>query len=287
MIGSAPPEIAEQDARGTIAELYADIREVTQRPVVNLLFRTLASAPGALTWAWRVVRPAYQSGGLDQAGATLTIGTIGDDLSDAPPLNLAAPALLSAEVDAQALTIIRTIFSHYNASNRPTLVAVMLLQRALDQQIQFAIPARSAARATSPSYALPPLLQMDQMAADLRNLLVSLSGRLSEGRAVIVPGIYRHLAHWPGFVELIAKQLAPLFDDGSVAQYVASVEHQAETKIALSINPVVDDSSAMSPAIEQDFHDAVSAITAEFRHKVAEMLVIGLLLEAALPRDTP
>ena len=284
MIGSAPPEIAEQDARGTIAELYADIREVTQRPVVNLLFRTLASAPGALTWAWRVVRPAYQSGGLDQAGATLTIG---DDLSDAPLLNLAAPALLSAKVDAQALTIIRTIFSHYNASNRPTLVAVMLLQRALDQQIQFAILARAVAPPTSPSYALPPLLQMDQMAADLRNLLVSLSGRLSEGRAVIVPGIYRHLAHWPGFVELIAKQLAPLFDDGTIAQCVASVEHQADTKITLSINPLVEDSSAMSPAIEQDFHDAVSAITAEFRHKVAEMLVIGLLLEAALPRDTP
>jgi len=32
--GSAPPEIAEQDASGAIAEFYADIRTITQRPVL-------------------------------------------------------------------------------------------------------------------------------------------------------------------------------------------------------------------------------------------------------------
>jgi hypothetical protein len=41
--GSAPPEIAEQNASGAIAEHYADIRDVTQRPVINLLFRAWCS----------------------------------------------------------------------------------------------------------------------------------------------------------------------------------------------------------------------------------------------------
>jgi hypothetical protein len=231
-----------------------------------------------------VVRPAYQSGVLDQAGATLSIA---DDLGDAPPLILAGSALISAEVDAPALTTIRTIFAHYNPSNRATIVAVMLLQRALDQPFQLAIRAGAAARITTPSYALPPLLQMDRLAPDLRRLLRMLSGRLSKDRAVIVPGIYRHLAHWPGFIELIAKQLEPLFDDGTISRCIASIERQAENEIALSIEPLTVESLVNQQGITRDIYDAVSAITAAFHHKVAEMLVIGRLIEAILPPDTP
>lgn len=294
--GSAPPEIAEQNATGATAEHYADIRHVTQRPVINLLFRTLAAAPGALDWSWRVVRPAYQSGVLDQAGATLSLaGDLSDsrdlsdarDLGDTPPLTLAPSALISAEVDAPALTTIRTIFAHYNASNRQTIIAVMLLQRALDQPVQLATRAGAAARMTTPSYALPTLLNVDQLPPDLRRLLNTLSGRLSKDQAVIVPGIYRHLAHWPGFVELIAKQLEPLLDDGTISRCIASIERQAENEIALSIEPLPVESLANQQGITRDIYDAVSAITAAFRHKVAEMLVIGLLIEAALPPDTP
>ena len=260
--GSAPPEISEQDASGAIAEFYADIRTITQRPVVNLLFRTLAAAPGALDWSWRVVRPAYQSGVLDQAGATLSLA------GDTPPLPSAGSALISAEVDAPALAAVRTIFAHYNASNRQTIFAVILLQRALDQPLQLAIRARAEARMTTPSYALSPLLQMDRLAPDLQCLPMMLSGRLSEDRAVIVPGIYRHLAHWPGFIELIANQLVPLFDDGTISSCIASIEHQAENEIALSIEPLPVESLVNQQGITQDIYDAVSAITAAFRQKL-------------------
>ena len=280
----APPEIAEEDARGTIADLYGDIRAVTQRPVVNLLFRTLAAAPGALDWSWRRIRPAYQTGTLERIGRTLAISS---DLFNSASSNLTRSALASAGVDTDALTTIRTIFDHYNASNRSTVVAVMLLQHALDRPVAIEVPASIANEPPTPPYTLPPLLQVDQMATDLRERVVNLSGRLSKGGAVIVPGIYRHLAHWPGFIELMTDVLGPLFDAGAISEQIASVGRQAEAQIteliaAPSIRPS-DDKDRLEP----DIRDAVSTITAEFRHKVAEMLVIGLLMEATVAADTP
>ena len=151
----APPEIAEEDARGTIADLYGDIRAVTQRPVVNLLFRTLAAAPGALDWSWRRIRPAYQTGTLERIGRTLAISS---DLFNSASSNLTRSALASAGVDTDALTTIRTIFDHYNASNRSTVVAVMLLQHALDRPVAIEVPASIANEPPTPPYTLPPLL---------------------------------------------------------------------------------------------------------------------------------
>ena len=271
----AATEIAESDATGSVAALFADIREVTGRPVVNLLLRTLAAQPDALQWSWRLLRPAYKLGSLDDAGEALEL----ESLSVEP---LDQTMLTAAGVDDEALPVIHTILTHYNAGNRSTIVALALLRHALDRPIQVTVPVTKEAGKRSSAYQLPPLLQVDAMAKDLRKLVIDLSGRLSGDRAVIVPGIYRHLAHWPGFMALIAARLEPLFEDGAVARRIASVQRQAAERGNALIAPATGDT-----APPQEICNAVSVITAEFRHKVAEMLVIGLLIKAALPPDTP
>ena len=55
--GDPVPSIAEVDATGEIAELYADIRESLGMPFVNLVWRNLASVPGGLKWAWTTSSP--------------------------------------------------------------------------------------------------------------------------------------------------------------------------------------------------------------------------------------
>ena len=50
------PSVLEADARGEIAEIYADIRKVLGTSVVNLIWRNLATMPGALPWTWATVR---------------------------------------------------------------------------------------------------------------------------------------------------------------------------------------------------------------------------------------
>ena len=46
------PAVTEAAAIGDIAEIFADIRRVLGVGVVNLIWRHLATIPGALPWAW-------------------------------------------------------------------------------------------------------------------------------------------------------------------------------------------------------------------------------------------
>ena len=54
------PSVLESDAKGDIADIYADIRKVLGTSVVNLIWRNLATMPGALEWTWSTVRPLYR-----------------------------------------------------------------------------------------------------------------------------------------------------------------------------------------------------------------------------------
>ena len=51
--------VREDDAAGEIAKIFADIRNVLGTSVVNLIWRNLATMPGALEWTWSTVRPLY------------------------------------------------------------------------------------------------------------------------------------------------------------------------------------------------------------------------------------
>jgi len=42
--------VGEEDAAGEIAKIFADIRNVLGTSVVNLIWRNLATMPGALPW---------------------------------------------------------------------------------------------------------------------------------------------------------------------------------------------------------------------------------------------
>ena len=62
--GDPVPAIPEADATCEIAAIYGDIRETLGVPVVNLIWRHLATMPDALPWTWSVVRPIYASGAV-------------------------------------------------------------------------------------------------------------------------------------------------------------------------------------------------------------------------------
>jgi hypothetical protein len=61
------PEIRENEAPQEIALLYDDMKRCMRLPVVNLVYRHLATMPGALHWVWGAVRPAVLSGEVDDA----------------------------------------------------------------------------------------------------------------------------------------------------------------------------------------------------------------------------
>jgi len=70
-ISDPVPAITEAGATGEIAAIFADIRLVLGIDVVNLIWRHLATIPGALPWAWATLRPLYADGSIAAEAAAL------------------------------------------------------------------------------------------------------------------------------------------------------------------------------------------------------------------------
>ena len=60
------PELSERDATGEKAAIYAEMRRLGGVPMVALIFRHLATLPGALEWAWTAIGPAWRTGQLQE-----------------------------------------------------------------------------------------------------------------------------------------------------------------------------------------------------------------------------
>ena len=61
-------ELSENDATGSVAEIYQEIKEYYAAPYVSSLFRHLATYPGLLEWIWRITLPAFQTGLIQNIG---------------------------------------------------------------------------------------------------------------------------------------------------------------------------------------------------------------------------
>ena len=113
------PAVSEADARGDVHRLFEDIRQVLGVPVVNLIFRHLATLPGCLGWSWGVLRPLYASGQVaeaaDRLGTSLPLPTVGPGSRE---------SLRRDGVDAGGERAIGRILDSYNRSNAMNLVAL-------------------------------------------------------------------------------------------------------------------------------------------------------------------
>ena len=61
-------ELSEDDATGSVAEIYQEIKEYYAAPYVSSLFRHLATYPGLLEWIWKITLPAFQTGLIQNVG---------------------------------------------------------------------------------------------------------------------------------------------------------------------------------------------------------------------------
>ena len=59
---NALPEIPIIEATGVTLEIYQSIESALGVRLVNLVYRHLATFPGALEWAWAVVGTGFQEG---------------------------------------------------------------------------------------------------------------------------------------------------------------------------------------------------------------------------------
>jgi len=65
--GDPVSAVREDEATEAVASIFADIRETLNVEVVNLVWRHLATMPGALEWVWGTLKPLYKGPAIVKA----------------------------------------------------------------------------------------------------------------------------------------------------------------------------------------------------------------------------
>ena len=272
--GDPVPAVTEAEATGEIAAIYADIRATFGVGVVNLVWRHLATIPGALPWCWSAVKPLYVDG---------TVPAEADMVRRALPLP-AIPvwpveSLEAVGVDAAGRETIARIVDSYNQTNPMALVALTALSLRLDGGD---IPPPSiGARLPIPTIGgpLPKLLAANEMAPATATLVTMIDALGRQPGEVVVASMYRHLAHWPGYLALAHGQLAMLASDGRLGPLIETaltLGRRSAERIAGALTPPAPLDAATAVAARQGLHRFT-------RMAIARMTPIGGLLRRTLP----
>ena len=262
--------VTEADATGETAAIFADIRAVYGVSVVKLIWRHLATFPGALPWAWGAVRPLYVSGAIARQADTLR-ATRRLPATPAIPAEVFAAAGLT-EAD---LRQVGTVLDAYERTNPMALVALSVLEQQLDAP---AGPAQDMAPVTGAHEAalrLPPLMTLDRMAPATAALVLRLN-RIGAARPdPVLASMYRNLAWWPSYLALAWAVLAPHGKTPELAAAIQTMRAEARIRAAAIAQPPpaalpVEQRAAVAEAIDRFAGDAL-----------CRMVVVCAMLRAA------
>ena len=205
--------ISEVEATGRTAEIFADIREVMQIPLITSIWRTLADIEGGLEATWAATRVIYKTGQPDAALQALKAR------SEFPvPGPLSADTLGSAGLSVEDRRAFSAVIDAYNRSNGMNLIALnALVGEPSGQASNYAL--------TSPDLwpELRPLLEKEEIDVETWALLerVKLLGATNDNPSIAT--LWRHLAHWPGLLSLVIESYGPMQEEGEIAGAIERV----------------------------------------------------------------
>jgi hypothetical protein len=267
------PAVSEAAATAEIAEIFADIRGVLGVEVVNLIWRHLATIPGALPWAWGILRPLYADGTIAAEARALHVRLTLPQLPPFPPELLAAVDLASGDI-----ATIGSILAAYDRTNAMALIALCSVLRRLDGQALGVVPASNPAPSPEPlpSILLPPLPSLSELPPPVADLVLTLNRLGTRREKPILASMYRHLAYWPAYLGLSWVLIAPLDADGSLDRAIADALVTAQTQAA-RLTPRL-----YGPPLDATAGNLmVSAVEPFAGDVIAKMVVICALLRAA------
>ncbi|KRQ94420.1 hypothetical protein CQ12_32825 [Bradyrhizobium jicamae] len=265
------PSVLESDARGEIAEIYADIRKVLGTSVVNLIWRNLATMPGALQWTWSTVRPLYLGDApLHAEAVRRTIA-----LPDWP--DFSTDTLLAAGVDETERVLIRDVLDSYQHTNALALVVLSALLAHYEPRPVETV--RAAETAPKPSGTrIPELPPMDALDPEVAALVEELITFGEDTKPQLIASMYRHLAYWPAYLALVRTMLAPLQQDGRLNALTLSTRalgHAHGAVLASQLKP------AAPPAT---LKGALASCRLFVEHPIARMSGLCALIRRATPK---
>ena len=261
-------ELAERDATGEKAAIYAEMKRLGGVPMLALIFRHIATLPGGIEWTWNAIGPAWKSGRLQEAAWRVARET------PLEPLNPISPGeLVAAGVDDAARREIDIVLEAYNRANPENMLSVLCILRLLAGREGREAPRRDWSPPPIPG-PLAPMGDVARMAPDISALLDEVAAP-GEGPRV-VQSLYRHFFHRPRFLALAITRLRERFDDGSIDRGV----HALRARMNAEADALVENLSAPTAP-----HSGIRPVCERFGGAVIpQMIAVGALLERALPK---
>ncbi len=271
-------ELPESAARGEHARIYEEIRVYSGVPYVSSLQRHVATMPGCLEYAWAACRPAFLDGSIPET-AWQRVKML--DIAPFPSLSDAALRLLGVDVDG--VLAIRNICENFVRVSPINLLFAGIVERLIDGSE----PGGAGMSQTpwAPPAMLTPMPMMADIAAappDIAAVLMQMKSEI--GGKPFVPGLYRLLSDWPGYLAHAATLIAPLLHNVNAKRARASIAEEiiaAADGIIARLPPVP---KGYAPPTMAQGKAIVSAIRT-YRGTSPEMVVFGTLLRDALPTD--
>jgi hypothetical protein len=271
------PALTEQAATGDTADIFADIRSTLNVEVVNLIWRHLATMPGALEWVWQSLRPLYRGPAIAPAKHIRKNVT----LPQVP--SLSHDTVVAAGIDAAALSSIWAILDSYQHTNALALVCFSAFL-ARFESAEASRKATSSWVSEEESYvspgpaALPRLIPIAEMQVPVANLIHELNGFGEDSDPALVASMYRHLAHWPAYLALIRTLLVPLHESGQLRLLVAATRRLGDDLGA----DVAREISSTTPHL--DIEPVLRSVRRFVRHPIARMTGVCALIGRSTPR---
>lgn len=215
----APTEVSEAQAEGVVKTIYGEIKDTFRVPVVNLVFRVLATHPDYLQLAWTALQPNVQTVFFEQrADAVRRLAAETMSAMGRPP----APS-------DEALATLRVF--HY--VNPKLLVAVAALRVATSgSQPQVIELPREEKRQIAPG--VPPeagtieMIDPATAAPEVRAIFDDLRATL---QVPVINSDYLALARWPEYFGAAWEALRSLTQRPEYRQVQRALRFEAEQTV--------------------------------------------------------
>ena len=249
--------VTEQNAEGQVAEIYQDIRATLGVPVVNLIWRHLATFPGALEWSWASVKPLYEENIIHaEASALRRKISVPVDVG-LSPLHLKASGLTEDDIYS-----IKVVLDSYHKSNAMNLISLSSLLAKLNGKSSNSanyIDLLDSGETKGVDGRMPELIPLNSMPESIRNLVMDINK--IGGREQILPSMYRHLANWPQFLALISLLILPFEKKGILETYIESSINEAQMRGVLITEMLAVPDFYISDVVKSQTKEALEKFT--------------------------
>lgn len=270
-------EIAETEAAGEIAAIFAEVRELWGVPYVSAIQRHLATRPGVLEWAWEAVGPAFRSGAAQTAAVRAAA-----DIALAPLAPISRDVLSVWGVDEAGVATIRGTADGFVRVAPINMMFAGLVKALLSGAVPGSGDERPAATWSRPTpLPSPPAMVVIEALPDAQRSVMLRFGTPSNGVA-FVPGLYRMLAHWPAFVAHLATVLPPRLAAAETLRAFDDIRARIDAAVP-GVLATLPPKPTLRPPPSESERAHFMTIGATYRKTSPELIVSGRLIRAALP----